>query len=133
MNLEYAYGDELFDMGLVNDDPWSLANKVGITILSDKDLFISVVDLDENRVIAALFNAYQNDEYSFDVVVDPNYQGQGIGTELIDIAMQDFRAMPEDAILKLDVVNKGLIPFLEKVYSLRVMDKDGSHYIMMED
>jgi len=134
MNLELIFGDELLDRDdLVNNDPWSLASKVGVTILSNKDLLASFVDLDENRVIAAVFHSYYNNEYAFDVVVDFKYQRQGIGKELIEIAMEEFESikdMDPDVELKLEVINPNLVNFLERQYGIKTKQDLGDRVIM---
>jgi GNAT superfamily N-acetyltransferase len=129
--LELVFGDDLFELDLVNNDPWSLASKVGVTVLSNKNLLASYVDLDISRVVAAVFTSFDAGVFGFDVAVDPVYQGRGLGTELINIAMGEFREMP-DATLELDVINKDLIPFLERTYGLEVTQQDGGHFIMRE-
>jgi len=133
-HLEFIFGtEELFELPLVNSDPWSLAQKVGVTILSDKELLASVVDFDESRVIAAVFNAYTPESYSFDTVVDPKYQRRGLGKELIQLAMDEYSNLQEaypDLKLDLDVINPDIIPFLEREYNLEVKEQQGGHYIM---
>jgi len=134
--LEYIWGDDLLDeenLPLVNNDPWALANSVGITILSDKNLLASIVDHDESRVIAAVFNSVTPEEYGFDTVVDSKYQRRGLGKALIQIAMDEYASLQDaypDLKLNLDVVNQDIIPFLESTYNLEVKTQDGSHYIM---
>lgn len=131
--LEFIFGDELFELPLVNNDPWALAQKIGVTILSDKELLASVVDYDEGRVIAAVFNAVTPEDYSFDTVVDPKYQRRGLGTQLIEIAMDEFQAVQEyypDIKLNLDVINPGIIPFLKRKYNLEVKETQGGHIIL---
>lgn len=133
-HLEFIFGaEELFELPLVNSDPWALAQKVGVTILSDKELLASVVDFDESRVIAAVFNAVTPESYSFDTVVDPKYQRRGLGKELIQIAMDEYSVLQEvypDLKLDLDVINPDIIPFLEREYNLEVKEQQGGHTIM---
>jgi GNAT superfamily N-acetyltransferase len=132
-DLELIFGDALLDIPIVNNDPWALAQKVGVTVLSDKNLLASYVDYEEGRVIAAVFNSTDPEHYSFDTVVDPKYQGQGLGTNLIQIAMDEYETLQEvypELNIKLDVINPGIIPFLERTYNLEVTAIEGNHYIM---
>lgn len=121
--FELIFGtDELFSRDdFINNDPWALGTMEGITI-SDKNFLCGhAVDTPEGkRIVSAIFDSYDNgnQEYSFDTVVDHRYQRQGLGKELIDIAMGRFKneildADP-DAKLNLDVINENIIPYLER-------------------
>jgi len=135
MSLELVFGNELFDMGIIPNDPWELANRVGIPISSDKDLLASFIDLEELIVIAAVFESHRNFSYAFDVVVDPNYQRAGLGKELIDIAMQKFYEIRQsDPLLDLvlDVINPNLVPFLIREYNLEIVNEFNEHTILSE-
>lgn len=139
-NLQYIFEGEdgLLDMDIVNNDPWALAQREGITILSNKDLYASVVDMDEGIVVGALFTSVDSFDggmdYSFDTVVDKRYQNQGIGRELIKIGMNNYEelkdAYGDELVLMLDVVNEGIVPHLEREYGLHVLERDGGHFIM---
>ena len=137
-SVELVFGDELFGLDIVNDDPWALANQVGITILSDKNLLASYVDYDfqgsgDGVVVAAVFDSYDQEYYSFDTVVDKRYQSTGLGSSLIDIAMGTFQDLQEaypGMKLKLDVVNAKFTRFLERKYGLTIQEENGGHYIM---
>jgi len=137
VDLELLIGEEaeelLYRDDLVNNDPWALAQSVGITILSDKDLYAVFVDNDEGIVAAALFTSYYDHKYSFDTVVGKKYQGMGLGSQLIDLAMEEFKWIESDdpeAILELDVVNERIVPFLERKYDLKIKKTEGGHIIM---
>jgi len=126
MSLEFVFGDELLELEIVNNDPWALAQREGVTILSDKDLLASVVDTDEGMVIAAVFNAANPEHYSFDTVVDHRYQHQGLGKQLIEIAMGGFEDMKEaypDMKINLEVINPDIIPHLKNTYGLEVTEE----------
>ena len=133
MALEFLYGDELFEAEIVNNDPWALAQREGVNFLSDKELLASVVDTDAGMVVAAVANAVTPEHYSFDTVVDHRYQHQGLGKQLIEIAMDEFENMKEafpDIKLNLDIINPDIISHLETKYGLKVLEEMGSHTIM---
>ncbi|MFA5132649.1 MAG: GNAT family N-acetyltransferase [Candidatus Paceibacterota bacterium] len=137
-DLQLVFGDELFGMDILNNDPWALAQLSDINILSNKELLASFVDVnfegEGGVVVAAIFDAYDGESYDFDTVVHPKYQGRGLGTQLIEIAMDRFKSeileMNPDAKLHLDVVNPGMVDFLKTKYGLEVKEEVGSHIIM---
>jgi len=95
---------------------WDIAKSSPINILRDKNL--NSVALVGDEVAGALFDAWNHEEYSFDVVVSPKFQQRGIGKQLIDIAMEAFR-MDSDGYdnphVKAEVANKNLIPLLTRM------------------
>lgn len=99
------------------DQGWDMARTSPINILRNKDLKAVAVNNDE--VVGALYDSWTNEEYSFDVIVSPKFQQQGIGKKLIDAAMSSFRwdseGRGENAHIKLEVVNKNLIPILTRI------------------
>lgn len=133
------YAEEILaGEGFINNDPWALANQVGVTILSDKDFVCGhVAETDEGKLlVSASFDSYNagDSSYSFDTAVHRKYQGQGLGSELIDLAMLRFKNeildMDPEAVLKLDVINKDIIPYLERAHGLTVQQEVGGHTIM---
>lgn len=124
-------GGETFDDDNRDDftnQAWKLAKNSSIHILSDKDL--SSVAIINNVVVGALFVAWNQEEFSFDVVVDPKFQNQGIGKQLIDAAMSEFNWTEfPDKYIKADVVNSYLIPVLRR-YGFKIQQQIGSHTIM---
>ena len=140
-SITLVHGDELFDMDIVNNDPWSLANRHEVRISSDKELLASYVDLEEGIVIAAVFDSFSLRYYSFDVVVDRRYQRIGLGKKLIDIAMQKFYELQDDCddcddcrktTLLLHVINPVLVPYLIKEYDLVVTNEFNNESIMSD-
>ena len=134
-NLVLVDDEELQDMDLTNADFKELAQRAGVNILSDKEFNCGHVDMDlgGGSIVSAMFTSWQNETYSFDTIVDPRYQNQGLGTELIQIGIdefQEYQYMDPEAKMELDVVNEGMVPFLERKYGLKVIDQQGGHYIM---
>jgi GNAT superfamily N-acetyltransferase len=126
-NIEIiAMGDDMDDMGdsdfdkyQVANAAWALAKASPIRILSDKDL--AAVGLEGDKVVGALFTGWNQEEFSFDVVVDPKFQQQGYGKKLIDYAMSMFhwdsdgRSRDTPSYIKAEVVNRNLIPLLTRL------------------
>ena len=133
--IKLVFGDELFDLDLVNNDPWALANQCEIRISGDKELLASFIVSEDGFVVAAVFDSLIVDCYSFDVVVDRRYRKTGLGKELIDIAMDKFKSIQEDdqeATLFLDVINPILVPYLMKKYDLVVSSKLNDRTILSD-
>lgn len=133
MKIELLFGDDLFDAVFVNNDSWALAQREGINFLSDKEFVAGHVDTDEGIIVSALVEGYGNGEYSFDVAVDHRYQKQGLGKELIEIAMGNFEMYKDvepDAVLNLDVVNPNIVKFLEREYGLSKQETEPERYKM---
>lgn len=90
-----------------DNDPWELAHSVGVRVLSNKDLRAMYVVGSE--IVAALFDASDPDGYEFDVVVSPEWQRKGLGSKLMDIALDQFEenaeAYGEGYALHMDVIN----------------------------
>jgi ribosomal protein S18 acetylase RimI-like enzyme len=137
-DLQLVFGDELFEMDILNNDPWALAQLSNINILSNKELLASFVDMnfagEGGVVVAAIFDAFDGESYDFDTVVHPKYQGKGLGTQLIEIAMDRFKSeileMNPEATLHLDVVNPRMVDFLKSKYGLEVKEQIGGHILM---
>jgi len=107
---------------------WKLASESGINVLSDKDL--KVIALGGNELVGAMFDSLIGGRYSFDIVVSPSERGHGIGSALIDAALDEFKSVRDaGAEMVLDVVNPDIVPVLEK-RGLSVLDVDGNHMIM---
>tara|TARA_B100001778_G_scaffold334952_1_gene349453 strand:- start:500 stop:2074 length:1575 start_codon:yes stop_codon:yes gene_type:complete len=92
--------------GDYDEQSYELARNSSINILSDKEP--SMVAVSGDRVVGALFTSVQGNSYSFDVVVDPSFQRQGIGGRLTDMAMSHYKDMSADMPdleMNADVVN----------------------------
>lgn len=81
-NVEYVFVDEFTDQEII-DQAWTLVKPSGINILSQQDLY--AVAMIGDRVVGALFTSSVGPTFSFDIIVHPNYQKQGIGFELAKI------------------------------------------------
>ena len=103
----------------------------GIRILSDKVLYhIYYID---DKVVGGLYTGYQNNEFSFDIVVHCDYRRQGIGKRIINDGIAEFRTVVEGyprARCVLDVVNDNLLGYLKQL-GFRMRKRIGSHAIMV--
>ena len=116
----------------VGEDDYEIANSMyalakgsGINILSDKDPYLAA--LNQGQVIGAAFVSF-NPDFSFDIAVAQPYQGQGIGSKLLDMCLREGKSL-EGIELKLDVVNKNMIePLLRR--GLVVVEEIAGHTIM---
>ena len=121
--IEYvSVGEDDYE---ISNAMYALAKSVGINILSDKDPFLAV--LDRGQVVGAAFVSF-NPDFSFDIAVAQPYQGQGIGSKLLDMCLKEGKSL-EGIELKLDVVNKNMIePLLRR--GLVVVEEIMGHTIM---
>lgn len=123
--------EEEGDRDTLIQQAWELAKQSSIRILSDKEL--NSVAVINGQAVGVLFTAWNQNQFSFDVVVAPQFQQQGIGKQLIGVAMSEFRWMSdgiEGAYIKADVVNKFLIPVLQR-YGFVIKRQVGGHTIMI--
>ena len=111
------------------DDLNRMEKESGINILSNKEL--NTLAVQDEKLVGALYVSMQNDEFSFDVIVDKLARGQGIGAKLIDNALSQYREIKDDMrlTLKLDVVNQWVEKYLLKK-GLKIVGKYGTHTIM---
>ncbi|MFW6172725.1 MAG: hypothetical protein ACOC5T_03175 [Elusimicrobiota bacterium] len=111
-DIEYISGEDNIEPEDA-EEAYAIAKKHGISVLSDKDIdtIVKVGDM----VAGALWTTWLSDEYSFDVVVKNDFQRMGIGSKLIDIALDSYEfdkeAFGDDAIIRADVIN----PKMEKI------------------
>lgn len=85
-----GWDDEEESSGISSEDEaaaYALAKKVDLGITRGREIL--AVMKDKDRVIGAAWKEYDGEEYSFDVAVDPDYQGKGLGSKLTDIALDE--------------------------------------------
>lgn len=126
--LEFVSPDEASERDIdYYDDLNRIEKESGIRILSDKNL--SVIAIKNGKAVGALYTGLSGDEFSFDIIVDKNERGQGIGNKLSNLGFSEYRDLPEGYNLKLDVVNPNMVHYLLKK-GLTVVNQIGGHTIM---
>lgn len=111
------------DSGLAN-----LESSSSINVLRGKEA--SIVAISNNMIVGALYEEFSNNEYSFDVIVLPEFQRKGIAKQLINDALSHFYSYEEmGAVMRLDVVNSNLEKYLKSI-GLKEIDRTDGHVIM---
>jgi ribosomal protein S18 acetylase RimI-like enzyme len=127
-NYEYDEDYEMSEDSI--SQAWELVKKSDINVLRDKEL--RDIEHIGGEVAGALFDSWDNGTYSFDVVVDPKFQGQGIGTKLVDSAISFFNYESEaypNADISIDVVS----PIMKNILlnkGFEITDIIGEHIYM---
>jgi len=109
-NFDFIFGEDITPEDA--DMAYKMAKKYGIGVLSDKDLYAIIKDGDE--VVGGLWTSWLSSEFSFDIVVNEKYQGQGLGSKLADMAIQTYnqdKEAYEEPVMRAYVVN----PSMEKI------------------
>lgn len=92
-------------------DPYVLAQDLGIYIGLDNEFQIGHYDAEKGILASALFideGPDSQDCFSFDIVVNPSYQKMGLGSELVDWAIDVYESVKyelQDANLTDDTYN----------------------------
>jgi len=99
-------------------DPWDLAQRVGIRVLSHQD-WVAGYEVD-GQLVAALFDSSDSGDrecYEFDIVVDPAWQRKALGSKLMDIAISNYDDLTDpfpDIKFCLDAVNPHAVRMLKQ-------------------
>ena len=131
LKLKPAYPNEVWGLDDLEGDPWAFAAAQGVNVLSNFDFYMGYVN-HENKIVGALFTAYDSDSYQFDIVVHPDYRGQGLGSEMMDMAIDQFEDLQEpfpDIEFYLDAINPISVAMLKK-RGFRVVDQGADRVIM---
>lgn len=122
--------DEYEDDSIIADEAYRIASRLKIYITRNKSLFAYISN--GEQVLAALFLPETlEDCFSFDVVVAPEAQRQGLGARLVDSAIKEYeyRKSIEDEMGNeeyeycIEVVNENMKKLLEKK-GFHVYDED---------
>jgi ribosomal protein S18 acetylase RimI-like enzyme len=109
-----------------------LMDQVGIIVLRGKEL--QQVAITNDKVVGALFTEWEGNEFSFDVGVNPDFQGRGIGNRLIQVAIETYQFDKEafpGAKMVIDVVNPRLADHLQSKFGFREEGREPGHIIMV--
>lgn len=126
---DYIEDDYDIDMDAAYERAIEIAKDNGINILSNKEL-AAVTTNNNGEVIGAIFESVNDREYSFDVVIDKNYQRMGYGKELIGFGIEQYNQYKDiygaKLKLNLDVVNPNMQALLKKYFNFRTTKKTGN-------
>jgi len=122
------YNDDMEDIIDIYDGINTVERSSSINILRDKEP--NAVYIKDDMIVGVLWDSFDSEKYSFDVIVLPEYQRSGIAKKLIDTAMSNY-SMFEDsgAIIELDVVNPQLAKYLKSI-GFETVENIQGHEIM---
>ena len=114
---------------------YELANNRGIRISIDNELlYVYYINFNGlNEVIAALFRGCNNEYYSFDIVVNTDYEKMGLATKLIKISIDDYEIYKEhnkNLIMSINCINPAMSNILEKKFGFKETIKYNTRRIM---
>lgn len=128
---EILVGEDAEDfLSDTDQDAWELASSVGVRVLRGKNL-LAVAVIGE-KLVGAIFDEVNGDDYSFDTVVHASHQGSGIGPKLVRVAMDNFNELQDmnpDLRFDLDVINPNAIRMMQK-FGFKVLREVPGHTIM---
>ena len=129
--LNIADTDEFgLDSFLVYDAVDYLERNSGINILRGKE--VSTIAMSGEKVVGALWDEFDGENYSFDVAVLPEYRRMGIAKNLIGDALSNYSMYQElGAKIILDVVNVDLANYLQKIGFEVIEEFDGRKIMSM--
>ena len=134
--IEYVWSEGDFDEDEYDRDAfyresYALANTSGMNILRDKSP--SCYAVSKGHAVGCLFVTDSNDKYSFDIVVSPKFQNQGIGAKLADFAVQEYNQRKDaydDYDYSIDVINPSMKSILLKKGFVVLKDLGASRWLM---
>ena len=142
----YKYGFEMYEgriklgdlimenLELSNDDYndiTALQKDSGINILSDKEL--SDIIRENDKIVGALWTSWDNDTFSFDIIVHPKFRNKGYAKQLIKMALSQFNDEKEaynNPKLEVDAVNPHMEEMLKKHFGFKELSRIGGHVIL---
>lgn len=96
-------------------DPWETAEATGIHISSNKEFYTGWIA--EGKFVAALFIGYNHECFGFDITVLPEWQRKGLGSKLLEDAIDHYddiqEAYPGMAFC-VDAVNPHMVRMLQR-------------------
>jgi len=111
----------------IYDQAITIARDNNIRIGNNKELVGYIIE--GTAVVGGLFESVSNEEYSFDVVIDRNFQRKGYGRELVEYALDQFNYYKDiygdDLKLDVYVVNPNMRDLLKKYFNFNDLEKTG--------
>jgi GNAT superfamily N-acetyltransferase len=105
------FDEEDYELGAQAEQ---LAQNANIHLVGDPQLYMLMADEQHTPVAAAWIDS-NDDTFSFDIVVDDAAQGQGLGAQLVEACLDEWRDSQEwypGAELRVHVVNPKMITLL---------------------
>jgi ribosomal protein S18 acetylase RimI-like enzyme len=112
-------------------ESYALATASGMNILRDNSP--SCYAVSKGHAVGCLFVKDSNDKYSFDIVVSPKFQNQGIGSKLADFAVQEYNQRREgydNYDYSIDVINPSMKSILLKKGFVVLKDLGPTRWLM---
>jgi GNAT superfamily N-acetyltransferase/DNA-directed RNA polymerase subunit RPC12/RpoP len=110
------------------DDALKIAKETGVNILRDKNIKGILYDTNEKIVVGALWISDDSDAFSFDIAITPSYQNQGLSSELIRNAIDEYNyqksaydEMGNPFPMEVDVINPKLVEILKTKYGFKTI------------
>ncbi len=101
-----------------------------INILRGKELTV-IAKKGTRQVAGVLYTEFDGEFFSFDVIVDPQHGGAGLGSALTDLGLRSFTNDYAEmgATLELDAVNPAMVAMLLR-RGLVITRRHGDHTLM---
>lgn len=140
--IDFEFDEELDEMGLdiydLSDQAENIAKDSNINILRNKELVGIILDLNTNTVAGALWTNTDNDEFSFDIVVNNRYRNKRLSYTLIDKALEEYDYKNDMYMdykntklpMNVEVVNPLLVNILKNKYNFKIINKINNTTIM---
>ena len=127
-NEEYG-----LDMNAIKNEGIVLGKSNGISISPNKDLFYIVIEKSTANLAGCLWTEIDAN-YSFDIAVYPQYRKNGIATNLIKIAVDEYKKQKsskgDDFEMEVYAVNPKMKDMLETKFGFEVINKIAGTYLM---
>ncbi len=111
-----------------SNEAFKIAEETGVNILRDKNLKGILYDTQEKKVVGGLWTSDNSETYSFDIAITPGYQNQGLSSELIKNAIEEYKSqkdmyeeMGEPFGMEVDVINPKLVQILQNKYNFKII------------
>jgi ribosomal protein S18 acetylase RimI-like enzyme len=125
---DYDEQESSIDEYQAADDALKIAKETGVNILRDKNIKGILYDTNEKIVVGALWTSDDSDTFSFDIAITPSYQNQGLSSELIRNAIDEYNnqksmydEMGEPFGMEVDVINPKLVEILKTKYGFKTI------------
>lgn len=137
------YNEDIEEYGLDEDELFNRAHQIAkensLNILSDKRLSTVLVDIKNGIAIGGVWVSDSNDDFSFDIALDKNYQNLRLSHLLIDSALDEYQIQNEAYFdmtnkklpMNIDVINPKLADILKRKYGFKSKEKITNDRVMM--